>query len=156
MLQVGVVVVGSGSANESLKARTMEVLSSRGVVQVCVGSVFSPLQLPFAVKKMLAKGGFTAVIVVAAFTEEVRIPFRQKAAKRGTNGVRMIRMKLIRGAMCVYIRREQVFAAKEIAGAVMNGIVQVNIRGHTISLTIPLQYTKTHSVASPPTMPCLA
>lgn len=98
------VVVGSGSANESLKARTMEVLSSRGVVQVCVGSVFSPLQLPFAVKKMLAKGGFTAVIVVAAFTEEVRAPFREGPRNRHEQGSE-IRMKLTEGAMCVYIRR---------------------------------------------------
>jgi hypothetical protein len=72
--KVGVVFVASGTANETLKARTLEMLAGRGVTEVTVASVMSPLQLPFAIKQMVAKGStaLTSVIVIAAFTEEVR------------------------------------------------------------------------------------
>lgn len=89
--KVALVVATSSPAGESLKARTLEVLQSRGISQVTVTSVLSLLQLPFATKQLLARGGgFTSVIVIAAITEEV-------------------------------------WAAKEVASAVLNGIVQLSL-----------------------------
>lgn len=71
--KVALVVASGSPAGESLKARTLEVLQARGISQVTVTSVLSLLQLPFATKQLLARGGgFTSVIVIAAITEEVR------------------------------------------------------------------------------------
>lgn len=71
-VSIGLVYAATSTVNEALKARTVEVLQSRGVEDIKVVAVADVLQLPFAAKQMVARAkGLVSVIVLAAITEEV-------------------------------------------------------------------------------------
>jgi len=136
-LRVGIVYATNVGTADILKQQAVDELQKMGVTSVVPVGVPDALQLPFTAQQMIAKGLVDSVIAIAILTEQVRLrTIRLKAAKISMSSNHRKSLRTVDGTPFLV----QLWAAKELAGAVFTGLAQVRLSCITID-TLCMRHT---------------